>query len=103
MSKTFLAMLLISLSLAAAAVVLDLEDPDEHVVDTYAGKPASKHTIAANAELAERLPFDDMLAFEEQNRGLIASFGDHDAGDARRAFEEFYGSAKADGKRFIAV
>jgi alkyl sulfatase BDS1-like metallo-beta-lactamase superfamily hydrolase len=38
-----------------------------------------------------------MTAFEEQSRGLVASFGDHDAGGARRAFEEFYGSARADG------
>ena len=83
MKKAFLSMLLIAFSLAAAAVVLDLENPDEDVADIYAGKPASKYTIAANAELAERLPFDDMTAFEEQSRGLIASFGEDDAGGAR--------------------
>jgi alkyl sulfatase BDS1-like metallo-beta-lactamase superfamily hydrolase len=97
MKKTILSMLLILFSLTAAAVVLDQENPDEHVADAYAGKPASKHTIAVNAKLAQRLPFDDMTAFEQQSRGLIASFGDHDAGDARRAFEKFYGAAKADG------
>jgi alkyl sulfatase BDS1-like metallo-beta-lactamase superfamily hydrolase len=97
MKKPILLALLISLSLAAAAVVLEQENPDENVADTYAGKPASKHTIAANAELAKRLPFDDMTAFEEQSRGLIASFGDDDAGGARWAFKSFYERAKADG------
>ena len=51
MKKSFLSILLISLSLTAAAVVLDQENPNEHVGDAYAGKPASKYTIAANAKL----------------------------------------------------
>jgi alkyl sulfatase BDS1-like metallo-beta-lactamase superfamily hydrolase len=83
MKKAILSILLISFSITATAVVLEQENPAEDVADTYAGKPASKHTIAANAELAKRLPFDDMTAFEEQSRGLIASFGEDDAGGAR--------------------
>ncbi len=55
MKKTILSILLTSLSLTSAAVVLDLEDPGEVVSDDYVGKPASKHTIAVNSELAERL------------------------------------------------
>jgi alkyl sulfatase BDS1-like metallo-beta-lactamase superfamily hydrolase len=52
-------------------------------------KPASKHTAKANREAAKRLPFEDKVAFEEQARGLIASFGDHKAGQIREPFHDF--------------
>ena len=44
--------------------------------EEFTYKPASKHTIEANREAAKRLPYGDKIAFEEQARGLIATFGD---------------------------
>ena len=37
------------------------------------GKPPSEHTIQANAQARETLPFDDTRDFEEQQRGFIAA------------------------------
>ncbi len=38
-----------------------------------APKPATDHTIAANAEIRDLLPFDDLRSFENAQRGLIAT------------------------------
>jgi len=56
---------------------------------TFSYKPASAHTIKANREAAKRLPYNDTIAFDEQNRGLIAAFGDHKAGQIREPFHAF--------------
>ncbi|MCE2572365.1 alkyl/aryl-sulfatase [Motilimonas eburnea] len=56
-------------------------------IDTYEGKPASKHTVTANAALAKRLPWQDTSAFERTTRGLIAEFGTHEAGELKNRFE----------------
>ncbi|WP_112479793.1 alkyl/aryl-sulfatase [Vibrio variabilis] len=58
-------------------------DNDYESIDTYAGKPATEHTIAANNELAKTLPWQDTSAFERSKRGLIAAFGDHRVGELR--------------------
>ena len=55
----------------------------------FSAKPASDHTAKANREAAERLPYHDKTAFEQQARGLIAPFGDHDAGKIRIPFHDF--------------
>ncbi|PMN62813.1 alkyl/aryl-sulfatase [Enterovibrio norvegicus] len=56
-------------------------------IDTYEGKPASEHTISANAALAKTLPWDDTTAFDRTTRGLIAEFGTHEAGELKNRFE----------------
>jgi uncharacterized sulfatase len=56
-------------------------------IDTYQGKPASKHTAQANAKLATQLPWEDTSAFERTTRGLIAEFGTHEAGELKNRFE----------------
>ncbi len=63
----------------------DKDDPTAE----FSAKPASKHTAKANQEAAERLPYDDKTAFEEQARGLIAPFGDDVAGKIRIPFHDF--------------
>jgi alkyl sulfatase BDS1-like metallo-beta-lactamase superfamily hydrolase len=84
------------LSLGASAADDPLNMPtfaDGHNKDMPAAefsyKPASKYTAKANAEAAKRLPYDDKEAFEEQARGLIASFGDDEAGQIREPFHAF--------------
>ena len=57
--------------------------------EEFTYKPASKHTIEANREAAKRLPYGDKIAFEEQARGLIATFGDSKAGQIREPFHAF--------------
>ncbi|MBY6188361.1 MBL fold metallo-hydrolase [Marinobacter hydrocarbonoclasticus] len=55
-------------------------------IEDYQGKPASEHTVKANAELAKRLPWKDASAFERTQRGLIAEFGSHAAGELKNKF-----------------
>ncbi|MBW3164662.1 alkyl/aryl-sulfatase [Ferrimonas balearica] len=55
-------------------------------IETYQGKPASEHTVKANAELAKRLSWEDTSAFERTQRGLIAPFGSHAAGELKSKF-----------------
>jgi alkyl sulfatase BDS1-like metallo-beta-lactamase superfamily hydrolase len=55
----------------------------------FSAKPASEHTAKANRELAKRLPYHDKTAFEQQARGLVAAFGDHEAGKIRIPFHAF--------------
>jgi alkyl sulfatase BDS1-like metallo-beta-lactamase superfamily hydrolase len=38
-----------------------------------AAKPATEHTIAANAKMGAELPFDDLRSFENAQRGFIAT------------------------------
>ncbi|MFC5077791.1 Metallo-beta-lactamase superfamily protein [Vibrio thalassae] len=56
-------------------------------IDTYQGKPATQHTIDANNKLDKTLPWHDVSAFERSTRGLIAEFGDHDAGILKNSFD----------------
>ncbi len=56
-------------------------------IDTYEGKPASQHTIKANADVAKILPWEDTTAFDRTTRGLIAEFGTHEAGELKNRFE----------------
>ena len=56
-------------------------------IDSYQGKPASTHTQNANAELAKQLPWQDTTAFERTQRGLIAEFGTHEAGELKNRFQ----------------
>ncbi len=63
----------------------DKDDPTAK----FSAKPASEYTARANREAAKRLPYDDKTAFEEQARGLIAPFGNHEAGKIREPFHAF--------------
>lgn len=56
-------------------------------LENYQGKPASEHTTAVNAELAKQLPWQDVSAFERTRKGLIAEFGDHQAGELKNRFD----------------
>ncbi|MGL6257721.1 alkyl/aryl-sulfatase [Vibrio sp. WXL103] len=64
---------------------------DEHAINydnllNYQGKPASEHTIAANQAFSTKLPWHDRSVIERQKHGLIASFGDHPAGEILRRY-----------------
>ena len=41
--------------------------------EQIAAKPATEHTIAANAKMRAELPFDDVRSFENAQRGFIAT------------------------------
>ncbi|WP_375750418.1 alkyl/aryl-sulfatase [Vibrio sp. HN007] len=56
-------------------------------IDTYEGKPASEHTVEANAAVSKMLPWEDTTAFDRTSRGLIAEFGTHEAGELKNRFE----------------
>ncbi|TFH89929.1 alkyl/aryl-sulfatase [Vibrio ouci] len=56
-------------------------------IDTYEGKPATEHTVKANAAMTKILPWEDTSAFERTTRGLIAEFGTHEAGELKNRFE----------------
>ncbi|WP_261817511.1 alkyl/aryl-sulfatase [Vibrio gallicus] len=56
-------------------------------IDTYEGKPATEHTAKENAQLAKTLPWQDTSAFSRTERGLIAEFGTHEAGELKNRFE----------------
>ncbi|WEM45715.1 alkyl sulfatase dimerization domain-containing protein (plasmid) [Photobacterium sp. DA100] len=60
-------------------------------LDSYQGKPASTHTLNANAELAKQLPWQDTTAFERTQKGLIAEFGSHEAGELKNRFQYMSG------------
>jgi len=97
MKKTIIALsVLASLSFGIFADGQDKNMPtfaDGHDKDMptaeFSAKPASEHTAKANRELAKRLPYHDKTAFEQQARGLIAPFGDHEAGKIRIPFHAF--------------
>ncbi|MGL6312998.1 alkyl/aryl-sulfatase [Vibrio sp. WXL103] len=55
-------------------------------LENYQGKPATAHTIEANNQLAKSLPWQDTSAFERTQKGLIAEFGDHEAGELKNRF-----------------
>ncbi|WP_413283463.1 alkyl/aryl-sulfatase [Vibrio sp. MA40-2] len=56
-------------------------------IDTYEGKPATPHTVKANALMSTTLPWDDTSAFDRTTRGLIAELGTHEAGELKNRFE----------------
>jgi alkyl sulfatase BDS1-like metallo-beta-lactamase superfamily hydrolase len=56
-------------------------------LETYQGKPATNHTEMVNAELAKSLPWQDTSAFERTEKGLLAEFGAHEAGELKNRFD----------------
>ncbi|MDG3084901.1 alkyl sulfatase dimerization domain-containing protein [Vibrio hannami] len=75
-------------SLISLAVVFSFSAQADYAsLETYQGKPASDHTIAVNKELAKQLPWEDTSAFERTQKGLIAEFGTHEAGELKNRFE----------------
>lgn len=56
-------------------------------LETYQGKPATEHTKLANQALAKQLPWQDVTAFERTHKGLIAEFGNHEAGELKNRFD----------------
>ena len=86
MKKTILAVVISSISLGAIAA----EHDHEHFSDIgkQGGKSASETTIAKNKAFAKTLNFSDTRAFENNNKGLIASF-DKKTGDIIRNSFDF--------------
>jgi len=78
MKKTIIATLVASVSFGTFA-------NDYESVDSYKGKPATAHTITTNDALDKTLPWSDVTAFERSERGLIAMFDDHAAGQLRNS------------------
>lgn len=56
-------------------------------LDSYQGNPATEHTTLANQQLAKQLPWQDVSAFERTQKGLIAEFGNHQAGELKNRFD----------------
>lgn len=56
-------------------------------LESYQGNPATEHTKLANQELAQQLPWQDVTAFERTQKGLIAEFGNHEAGELKNRFD----------------
>ncbi len=75
MKELILAAVVSTLAFSAFA-----EDHDHQALKTGNGKPATSATIAANKAVAKTLNYADVRAFENNNRGLIASF-DQATGD----------------------
>ncbi|MFM2587265.1 alkyl/aryl-sulfatase [Vibrio sp. TBV020] len=76
-------------SILSLAVVMSFgaSANDYTSIDTYEGKPATEHTVNANAAMTKVLPWEDTSAFERTTRGLIAEFGTHEAGELKNRFE----------------
>jgi alkyl sulfatase BDS1-like metallo-beta-lactamase superfamily hydrolase len=74
-------------ALSLALMVSFSAAADYASLDTYQGKPATDHTKQANAALATQLPWQDTSAFERTQKGLIAEFGTHEAGELKNRFE----------------
>lgn len=77
---------LLTPSVLSLAIVMSFgasADNEYESIDSYVGKAATAHTIAANNALAKTLPWHDTSAFERSERGLIAAFGDHRVGELR--------------------
>lgn len=73
--------------LSLAIIVSFNASADYASIESYQGKPASEHTLNANAELSKQLPWQDTSAFERTQKGLIAEFGNHEAGELKNRFE----------------
>lgn len=86
MKKTILAVVISSISLGAIAAEHDHEHFSE--IGKQGGKPATKTTIEKNDAFAKTLNFSDTRAFENNNKGLIASF-DKKTGDIIRNSFDF--------------
>lgn len=86
MKKTILAIVISSMSLGAIAAEHDHEHFSE--IGKQGGKPATKTTIEKNKGFAQTLNFSDTRAFDNNNRGLIASF-DKKTGDIIRNSFDF--------------
>ncbi|PSU36091.1 alkyl/aryl-sulfatase [Photobacterium lutimaris] len=77
--------------LSLAIIVSFNASADYASLESYQGKPASEHTLNANAELAKQLPWHDSSAFERTQKGLIAEFGTHEAGELKNRFQYMSG------------
>ncbi len=81
MKKTLLAVII---SAATFGVYAEQHDhAHTNGVGTEGGKQATSATISTNKAFAQQLKFDDVRAFENNNRGLIVSF-DKETGDIIR-------------------
>jgi len=81
MKKTTLAIVISSLSFSSIAA--DHDHAHFHNIGQQGGKDASQATIEYNNEFAKTLNYQDVRAFENNNRGLIAEF-DQATGDIIR-------------------
>lgn len=82
----------LTLSLLATSVIATFSVQAEYSsLENYQGKPATAHTIEANNQLAKSLPWQDTSAFERTQKGLMAEFGDHEAGELKSRFSYMQG------------
>ncbi|KNH11527.1 alkyl/aryl-sulfatase [Vibrio cyclitrophicus] len=83
-SRTFKnASLFLAISLAFPAIAANHDHAHFSDIGDQGGKDATKMTTQANQEFAKTLNFSDTRAFDNNNRGLIASF-DQETGDIIR-------------------
>jgi len=88
-SRTFKnASLVIAISLAFPATAANHDHSHFNDIGQQGGKDASEMTIKENNKFAKTLNFADTRAFENNNRGLIASF-DKETGDIIRNSFDF--------------
>ncbi|MDF2155377.1 alkyl sulfatase dimerization domain-containing protein [Vibrio sp. CAU 1672] len=74
-------------SLLSLAIVVSFNASADYAsLESYQGKAASDHTQSMNAQLAQQLPWNDTTAFERTQKGLIAEFGTHQAGELKNRF-----------------
>ncbi|WP_028022273.1 alkyl/aryl-sulfatase [Enterovibrio calviensis] len=74
-------------TLALALMVSFGASADYASLEAYQGKPATEQTKQTNAELAKQLPWQDTSAFDRTQRGLVAEFGAHQAGELKQRFD----------------
>lgn len=74
-------------AISLALIVSFSATADYASLESYQGNPATEHTKLANQELAQQLPWQDVTAFERTQKGLIAEFGNHEAGELKNRFD----------------
>lgn len=74
-------------AISLALIVSFSATADYASLESYQGNPATEHTQLANQQLAQQLPWQDVTAFERTQKGLIAEFGNHEAGELKNRFD----------------
>jgi len=74
-------------AISLALIVSFSATADYASLESYQGNPATEHTKLASQELAQQLPWQDVTAFERTQKGLIAEFGNHEAGELKNRFD----------------
>ncbi len=86
MKKSIVAVAVSTLSMGAIASQHDHEHINVSALTGTQGKPATEHTVAANAAFAETLNFNDTKVFQDNDRGLIVELDDNTHATLRDRF-----------------